>query len=301
MLMFFQDGLDTEKTHTLKLQNLNDGMALSLNSVVIKQLPSENTNTSSSKFVAPKFLCDLDSDVFLSVRSSSSKVGIIVGCVIAALVLIGIAGLLFWRKRRSKHQMVSPDLGQHSPLSSPTFSPGGLRSNQRDTEGTVTPYVIDLRRSQNMNLAQPSNSRALSNGREAKDAPQIPILGEKREISLPQSSPSSQSRFVEDVQPVVSLAERSPRRAPPRSVPATYVPSEISELPVSPVVSPHTAGRSRAPQNLPSLAENDPAFVDRVLQLVVQRIDAQRPTPTDDSSHHDQPLPPYVEEERTFE
>ena len=41
----------------------------------------------------------------------------------------------------------------------------------------------------------------------------------------------------------------------------------------------------------------DPTFVDRVLELVVQRIDAQRPADAS-SSHHDQQLPPYVEDER---
>ena len=44
--MFYQDGLDEAVTHSLSLTNLDDGYAMSLNSVKITQFNNVNTESS---------------------------------------------------------------------------------------------------------------------------------------------------------------------------------------------------------------------------------------------------------------
>lgn len=180
--------------------------------------------------------------------------------------------------------MVYPDIGQHSPLSSSTFLPEGLRINQGNAEGAVTPYIIDLQRPQGRAVVEMQSSE-----RELKGAI------EEGNSSGPQLPSTSQN-----VQPRIGLVERSSRRAPPQSIPETYTPpSEVPESPVSTAVSTRMTERPHEAPNLRSRSESDPAFVDRVTELVFQRIGALRPAEAS-SSYHDQSLPPYVEDEHVL-
>ena len=220
------------------------------------------------------------------------------GPVVAALLVVGVLGLCFWWRWRSRRQSV--DAIQSRSWRS-VFLPRRFHSQTRedmDVEGSVTPYPHITQSSRNVPTSLP---QAFS--QEPMDA--VPELnqGEKSGLNNPLSPAASHADSHDGIysssqRPIANvLDQQQPRapRAPPRSVPATYVPDEISEGPHSPTQAPRPTERSHEARTLPSLAENDPTFVERVLAMVVQRIDARLPSEAT-PSRHDQELPPYTED-----
>ncbi|KAJ7097600.1 hypothetical protein C8R44DRAFT_748331 [Mycena epipterygia] len=108
-VIFFQSELDPERMHTLNATNLSDGANFTLSSVVVYQVDDPTTSGTSAK--------------------SHTKVGVIVGVVVAPLVLVLIAASAFvWLRLR---QSRATRTGTISPLILSPQRPDQATSNMR--------------------------------------------------------------------------------------------------------------------------------------------------------------------------
>ncbi|KAL5534029.1 hypothetical protein ACEPAG_489 [Sanghuangporus baumii] len=248
MLLFYQDGLDENSTYSLNLTNLNDGDALTLNSVQITQFSS-----ASGASVNP------------DATSGTSRVGAIVGPLIAFIVLAGVIGLYTWTKRRDKCNPRKPE--RRSSITSSIFLPQRFRCKHNGREDPITPYVLDFRRPLTGGTRSSVASSALSVTRWDHAQLNESVHGEK---SLP----------LPDIG--IQLLERIQRETPSSPPVPAYPP------PAHPPISSSSGLES-------SMRSDDPSQIERILELVTRRID-HRPSSIsisrDDSSNR---LPPYVE------
>ncbi|KAH8119973.1 hypothetical protein DFH11DRAFT_1557636 [Phellopilus nigrolimitatus] len=271
MLMFYQDGLDENATHLLNVTNFSNDEGLSLNSVQIKQFASAlNTPSSVHK---------------------RSIVGMIVGPVVAFVTILSLVCLYFWAKHRARH--APKDTDQHS-----VFSPSILLLRKfRQKDDPLTPYVVKLDQTHSNTFESVVSSDPKTyflNSRGNR--------GIGNEKARPQPVPSSLNDHGINAYPTIE-------RRPPRSIPATYLPSEpiCSDYAGSPVdtITPSYPPRTYAPpvptaENMTSSAQSahSSAFIDRIMELVVQRIDTQRFVADAGSARNDSVshLPPYPED-----
>ncbi|KAL5495045.1 hypothetical protein ACEPAI_507 [Sanghuangporus weigelae] len=270
ILLFYQDGLDENSTHSLNLTNLNDGDALTLNSVQITQFSSASGVSVNS-----------------GVTSGVSRVGAIVGPLIAFIVLAGVISLYIWTKRRDKRNPKKPE--RRSSITSSIFLPQRFRRKYNNREDPITPYVLDFRRSSNIGIRSSVASSALSVPRWDRARLNENIHGEKS-LPLPDIG----------IQP----SEGTQQETPP-FIPVTYLPSEADEprsgftrtsgSPPAPAYPPPARPPISSSGRESSVRSDDPSLIKRILELVTQRID-HRPSSTNISRNKSSDrLPPYVE------
>ncbi|EJD03739.1 uncharacterized protein FOMMEDRAFT_154844 [Fomitiporia mediterranea MF3/22] len=266
MLLFYQDGLEENTTHSLSITNVGTN-ALSLNSVQITHF--NNTLTSTNR--------------------AASKAGIIVGPIIAFLVVASMIGFYIWSKRRAKRR--SNGLERRSSVASSIFLPRRFRREHNEQEGdAVTPYVIDMRApkrdigpssdSSSLDLRLTGHLRGMDRVRDEKGLP-LPVTS-----SVPES--------IRGTEFTASADHRSAL-----SVPVTYLPSELGASRNEGAEPQNNSRLSRgplpAPENASYMISDDPALVDRILELVAQRIDTQRAEPGGLAPGSGN-LPPYPED-----
>ncbi|TFK56460.1 hypothetical protein OE88DRAFT_1729957 [Heliocybe sulcata] len=151
-LLYYQDGMDPNGTHTLNLTNISDGMNLWLNSITLYgpnaaiEAPPTSVSTTSSTTSTTS-----TSPTSVSFRSRhQTNVGATAGGVAGALGALA-AGifLLVWyfRKRRRSRRPQSLDLsdGEIGPgfHADPFYSEGPMVATIGSTEGMVSnPYLL---------------------------------------------------------------------------------------------------------------------------------------------------------------
>ncbi|KAJ6618194.1 hypothetical protein B0H10DRAFT_1268239 [Mycena sp. CBHHK59/15] len=244
-IIFFQAGLDPDKSHTVNATNLSEGSKLTLSSVTIYEVgDSQNINVSSLPsstsfpfFSSSTAVGSASGTPNGFVSSSHSHVGVIVGPVVA-VVIVGLIGTLLWfRYRRSR----PTQLAVISPLILPNYRPP-----EDPTYGTTSGTTPN----------PPLGAQAASGV-----AITPPMWQSRKNTAHPRSTPQHSSPTSPATQATSPLGGSPPVVAiiPPmrqRSIPPT-------RTPVSPQYYSPTSPATPA----------SPADVDQIIELIAQRID----------------------------
>ncbi|EJD03738.1 uncharacterized protein FOMMEDRAFT_167065 [Fomitiporia mediterranea MF3/22] len=274
MLLFYQDGLEEDSTHSLSIMNVGSdptSNALSLNSVQITHLNDTlagQANTGGTH------------------STSKSKVGVIVGPVVAFFVVASMIGFYVRSKRQTKRK----PMRRRSSAASFIFSPRRFCHEHDEHDDSITPYVADVRdprrdigassESSSLQLRLTGHHHGIGRAKDRKGRP-LPIpAGVPQNIRGTDSSASADARSAQ-------------------SVPVTYLPSELRAS-RSEGAGSHINSRSlrRSPAASESVSHNisdDPSVVGRIVELVAQRIDAQRVEGSGSAPDSSNQLPPYSE------
>lgn len=189
------------------------------------------------------------------VRQSHVSVGAIVGPIVAAITILTVLSLYFYSRYRSRHR---PKETGHSMFSSSILLPRWLRRG----DGRLTPFVVTLDRPQTAQSFTSSDANAYFSGYGYADRTKSPRRSR---------TPSTNFDASYDFDRPDSIL------APPTHVPTIYPSDSAShhqgdEITYPPRVLPNPrAVGSGTPMR------DESALVDRILELVVQRIDGPSP------------------------
>lgn len=219
--------------------------------------------------------------------------GAIVGPVIAFVVIASLVGLYIWMKRRAKNAHQLSKMERRSSIASSIFLPRRFRRKNNENDDRVTPFVIELGPSQLGTLG----SFASLDGEYENGSRRTP--NEKgRSAPLPTAIPTNDERV---------FTPRLMERQQPHSVPASYIPySEPEVSHADSRRSSHISLSSPNAQYIPTSSINNNTsvispvqsddIVERVLELVAQRIDSRRSPMHGGEGDTIERLPPYPED-----
>ncbi|KAK7044365.1 hypothetical protein R3P38DRAFT_161857 [Favolaschia claudopus] len=258
-LLFHQGGLDPTVNHNISIKNVSPGMNLALNSIRVFTVDEGAVPPSSSGFIASPS----SSAAASTSKSSSVNAGAVAGGVIGALVLLAGLALIWWCLRRRRRRAAdAPENGktegyfyndQLQPYSDgePSFVSAG---NEGAPLSTTT---------ENGTMASPSFTTSLTG--------LTSTAGPRSEAALSSSSATATATGTDrsGTHGAGGGFGGSEKR---RQLVMASLPSptqSAAELPASPTTTA-TAPTPGAPVGLA------PTDVDRLVELIAQRIDPRQ-------------------------
>ncbi|KAI0639897.1 hypothetical protein C8Q77DRAFT_1225406 [Trametes polyzona] len=258
-LLFYQDGLDPTKTHTVNITpKVGGGFKFWLNSVTILSDSGVASGVTTNTYVAPSSSCKPpklttgDSSTSSAISnptptsgtstagSKQTNVGVIVGPVVAGVaVLLILAALGLWYLRRR-------------------------RAFAAFTSANFSPYVLP---------PGPAPAPAIAGGEGGAATTSPSPLAAK--LANESNSPYATTRAAP-----VSPAATPPTSVPPRSAVSAVSPQTVAPPPSLPLTpgEPQTSASAAASTVVTQPSSPDShAAVDRLIQIIADRIDRTRP------------------------
>ncbi|KAF7337600.1 hypothetical protein MSAN_02233300 [Mycena sanguinolenta] len=283
-LLFYQGGLDPNTTHKITLTNTSPNMKLALNSMTVYNVTLvENTLAGTTSPSIPSASTSASTSATASTASAHRSVsaGVIVGPIIAVLVVGVVCGFLWWRSRRNRgstlipgHNMTGNRYTDQPPLVStgyPVSSTGySATSPSSSTAEFISPGATSTYAAPETQVFGPPGARVMTWGPGLASNPHGGDASAPSSVYSPSSNHGSptvahSSTYASSSDGTTSTSERQNRPLP-------------TAVPVGKMRTPPPPPPPSAPTEL------DPSHVDRLVELIAQRIDRGRGQDHDESS-----------------